>query len=325
MWERIEDKLALLELLTTGILPQRSAQQEAFAWLGELPWTRATARRGELALVPERRPDLIALVERVWPAWRDDHLALVEAGHPPTPTGWERLSDARRAAAMPNLPAVINRRTAAAATAAGAKGVLTGDRTDAFGDTEVAGDGLARVRVPAGLVAKRRGLKVSLDAFAGLLDEVGIPDRALRDGLTLEGDVAAIVTVENLGAWRDMPQPPGWMLIHVPGWNTTLAPRLLALLPSVPVLHFGDLDPNGVRIYRHLRNLVPRIGWLVPDFWRELIPLHAHSGDWPEWLDLKDAPALVRELAGNGLWLEQERVVLDPRFEGEMVATLGAG
>jgi hypothetical protein len=38
-------------------------------------------------------------------------------------------------------------------------------------------------------------------------DEVGVSDRALRAGLRFEGSVEAILLVENLGAWRDMPRP----------------------------------------------------------------------------------------------------------------------
>lgn len=62
--------------------------------------------------------------------------------------------------------------------------------------------------------------------------------------------------------------------------------------------------------------------WLVPPFWRELIPLHAQAREWPDDLDLTDAPELVRVLASTGQWMEQERAVLDPRFEAAMVAAL---
>ena len=88
MWERIEDRLALLELLTMGVLRRRSAQLTAHTWLSELSWTLASGRRDEFALVPERRSELVALLNRVWPVWRDEHVALLEAGEPPTPAGW---------------------------------------------------------------------------------------------------------------------------------------------------------------------------------------------------------------------------------------------
>ena len=322
MWERLEDKLALLELLTQPALKRRGGQQDAFTLLSELSWTRASARRDEVVLVTERRQDLIALLDRVWPEWRAEHIALLEAGEPPTPTGWGKLADRRRAESLPDLPDRLNRRTAAAATAQGAKSSLTGARLEALGDREVVDDGIVRVRPAGGVIAHRDGHSVALVDVEDVLDEVGISDRALRDGLLLEGPIKAIVTVENLGAWRDMPKPDGWMLIHVAGWNTSTVRRLHALLKNVPALHFGDLDPNGVRIFQHLRQHIPGLLWLVPSFWREFIPLHAQVRAWPGDLDLTDAPPLVRELAATGKWMEQERLVLDPRFLPAMEGAL---
>lgn len=322
MWDRIEDRLALLELLTSGAIKRRAAQATAHAWLSELSWTRASGRRDEILLVPERRAELVTLLDRVWPDWQADQLALLVAGDPPTPAGWARLGDRRRAGALPDLPERINRRTAAAATAPGAKSALTTARRDVLGDVDITDDGVARLRPPPGLVARRGEHTVELDHVVATLDEVGVTDRALRDGLRLEGHVEAVLLVENLGAWRDMPRPDRWMLMYVPGWNTTTVRQLLAVLGQVPAMHFGDLDPNGVRIYRHLRRDLPQLAWLVPAWWAELVPMHAKLRVWPDDLDLADTPALVRDLARDGRWLEQERVVLDLRLPAAMRATL---
>lgn len=322
MWDRIEDRLALLELLTSGCIKRRAGQANAYAWLSELSWTRAGGRRDELTLVPQKRIELVALLDRVWPSWQAEQLALLVAGEPPTPPGWARLSDQRRAEALPDLPERVNRRTAAAATAPSAKAMLTGARRHVLGDVEVTDDGVARLRPPPGLVACRGARSVDLDDVLGVLDEVGVSDRALRDGLRFEGNVEAVLLVENLGAWRDMPRPGRWMLVHVPGWNTTTVRQLLAMLGEVPVVHFGDLDPNGVRIFQHLREHLPMLRWLVPAWWAEFVPLHAHERHWPDDLDLSGVPALVRDLAASRQWLEQERVVLDPRLPEAMAAAL---
>jgi hypothetical protein len=37
-------------------------------------------------------------------------------------------------------------------------------------------------------------------------------------------------------------------------------------------------------------------------------------GQWPDDLDLRKAPELVRELASRELWLEQEPLVIDARI-----------
>jgi hypothetical protein len=313
MWDRVEDRLALLELLTAGVLKRRASQEAAFRWLAELSWTRASSRRDQIELVAALRSELVALIDRVWPDWRLDHLALLEAGEPATPSGWARLADLRRAQTLPATPERMNRRSAAALTAPGAKSALTASRRATLGSTEVVADGLVRLRPPAGMRARHGGTVLSLDDVVDVFGEVALSDRALLDGSRLEGPVRAVLLVENLGPWRDLPQPDGWLLVHTPGWNTATVLRLLGTLPPLPSLHFGDLDPNGVRIFRHLAEHIPGLGWFVPEFWRELVPMFGRSCEWPEELDLSDAPALVRELAAGGLWMEQEAVVFDGR------------
>ena len=320
MWESMESRLALLELLTLGKLKQRRTQRDAYERLAELPWTRNTGRRHELSLVETRRTSLVELLGRVWPTWRDQHLDLLEAGLLPTPEGWRQLSDLQRAGELPHLPERLNRRTAAALAGPHAKSVLTSQRLNALGDTEIVDDGVVRLRPPPGMTALRNGRSVPLDDIVGLFDEVGISDRALRGGLILQGRIRGILLIENLGAWRDIRHPKGWMLVYVPGWNTSTVRQLLAVLDAVPTVHFGDLDPNGVRIHHHLRESVPDLGWLVPEFWGEYTVKHGQKKSWPAELDLTGAPALVQELAAAGTWLEQEHIVLDPRLMDAVLA-----
>lgn len=97
---------------------------------------------------------------------------------------------------------------------------------------------------------------------------------------------------------------------------------LLAQFDGVPVVLFGDLDPNGVRIARHLRESWPGLRRLVPEFWREYLPTHALERDWPDNLSLEGEPPLVQDLASCGLWLEQEPIVLDPRLPEAMRESL---
>lgn len=67
-----------------------------------------------------------------------------------------------------------------------------------------------------------RGL-VDLAAVASVFGEVAIPERAFNEGLSLEGTIGAVLLVENLGAWRDLPALDGWLFAHVPGWDTATA------------------------------------------------------------------------------------------------------
>jgi hypothetical protein len=314
-WRSQAARLALLELLALGSLKRRRAQAEAWDVLDELPWTRRTGRRDELALVGERRAELVALLARVWPEWGAVLAALTARGLAPTPDGYCQLEDAQRAEALPQLPDQLNRRTAAALLAPHSKATLTERRLEALGDAQATHDGSVRLRPPHGLVAVSPQGKVDLTATAAVLGEVAIPERALAAGLALEGPLRAALLVENLGAFCDLPAPllDGWLLVHVPGWDTATVARLLERLIHVPVIHFGDLDPNGVRILLHLRGLRPDLRWFVPDFWTELVDAKGLPGTWPADLDLAFAPALLHQLARRGLWLEQEPVAVDPR------------
>jgi len=324
IWESDTARLALLELLSGGTLKRRRTQVEAYDTLAELPWTRATGRRDEIGVVVERRKELAGLIDRVWPAWRDVLADLVAAGLPPTPEGYSRLLDLERAAGIPGLPDRINRRTAAALTASHSKASLTEARRSALGETNPSHDGSIRLRPPAGLSARTATGGVDLSGIAAVLGEVSIPERAFLDGLAFEGAIRAALLVENLGAWRDLPPPPGWLLAHVPGWDTATVRHLLDRIEGIPVLHFGDLDPNGVRIMLHLRRRAPDLKWFLPEFWFELVDLCGLRARWPQDLNLDFAPVQVRELAARGLWLEQERIVLDPRMADALEVALAA-
>ncbi|MDE0033916.1 MAG: DUF2220 family protein [Deltaproteobacteria bacterium] len=324
IWENDNARLALLELLWRSRLKRRHAQAEAYDTLAELPWTRATGRRDEIGVVAERRIELAGLIDRVWPAWRSVLVDLAAAGLPPTPQGYGRLLDSKRATAIPELPERINRRTAAALTASHSKASLTEARRGTLRETEPAHDGSIRLRPPAGLSARTATGAVDLSAIAAVLGEVSIPERALLDGLAFEGTIRAVLLVENLGAWRDLSPPLGWLLAHVPGWDTATVVHLLNRLSGTPVIHFGDLDPNGVRIMLHLRRQAPNLKWFLPEFWFELADVCGLRATWPQNLDLDFAPAQVRELATRGLWLEQERIVLDPRMPDALEAALTA-
>lgn len=322
IWESDNARLALLELLSRGTLKRRRAQVEAYGALAELPWTRATGRRDEIGVVEERRTELAGLIDRVWPAWRDVIADLVAEGLPPTPEGYGRLLDSARAAAISELPERINRHTAAALTASHSKASLTAARRGALGETRPSHDGAIRLRPPAGLSARTATGAVDLSGIAAVLGEVSIPERAFLDGLAFEGTIRAVLLVENLGAWRDLSPPPGWLLAHVPGWDTATVGHLLDRVEGMPVVHFGDVDPNGVRIMLHLRGRAPKLKWFLPEFWFELSNVCGLRATWPQDLNLDFAPAQVRELATRGLWLEQERIALDPRMADALEATL---
>jgi hypothetical protein len=312
MWRTPLERLALLELLVRGTLKRRRAQAAAWDALAELPWTRRTGRRDELGLHEARRGELVALLDRVWPRWSDVLVCLTARGLSPTPDGWSALEDADRAQEVPLLPDRLNRRTAAALVGPHSKATLTERRRSALPGVEATHDGSIRIRPPAGLIVRTTRGSIDLSSVATVLGEVSIPERAFKEGLELHGTVRAALLVENLGAFCDLSSIDGWLYAHVAGWDTATVGVLLERLTHVPVIHFGDLDPNGVRIHHHLRRMRLDLRWFVPPFWEEYLE-RAPSCEWPEEMDQGDLPQLARQLASCGRWLEQEPIAIDPR------------
>ena len=123
-----------------------------------------------------------------------------------------------------------------------------------------------------------------------------------------------MLTVENLGAFQDAVVSDDVLVVHVPVWNTRTTRDLLKGLDEVPVVHFGDLDPNGIAILVHLRRWRPRVRWLVPSYSEERRESKGLTRDWPD-LDMpEDVPDWVRELPERRTWLEQEVIAVDSRF-----------
>jgi hypothetical protein len=176
-------------------------------------------------------------------------------------------------------------------------------------------DGLVRMRPNAGLQLAKGGTTLECDLLCSVLGETVITERALLDGLRLAGTLPdAILSVENRGSFMDLQAPAGWLVVHVAGWDTHTMRELSKQLTQIPWVHFGDIDPNGVAIVRHLRQSRPDLVWFLPAFWSEFLERHGRPKNWPEDLIREDDPPLVQEMAARGLWMEQECVAVDGRL-----------
>jgi Wadjet protein JetD, C-terminal len=327
-WGKREHALLLLELLECGEIRHRSTQQRAWSSVLELGWARRSRRHDVLEIDPAFRENLETTLDGAWPGWRDTARRLADAGQPPTPQGMLELERQMRIdrAGDIDLPSRINRRTAAAVVARHSKAKLGPFERIALDETELTDDGLVRMRPSAGLTVVRGFEEHSASALAELLGDLVLTDRALRDGTQLAGQrPRAVLTVENLGAFQDAVVANDILVVHVPGWNTGTTRDLLAGLQDVPVLHFGDLDPNGIAILKHLRRWRPDVRWLVPEYWVEIVDERGLEGEWPEIEMPTDAPPWVRELPDRRLWLEQEAVVVDKRFRSSVDSSLADG
>jgi hypothetical protein len=311
MWQEPAHRLALLELLVRGELSRRVEQAEAWEELIRLGWTRRSARARLLTLEPSRRPRVEATLDSCWPGWRTVREDLEQEGLSPNPEGLRELENRRRREHLPEaLSSRLNRRTAAALVGGYSKGAPA-----EIDGVQVSRDFVIRVRPHEGLQVGRDGQVLDGSGLARVLGELTLTSRALQDGTRLLGPPPrALLTVENQGPYLDLPRPEGWLVALLPGWHLDPVRPLLQAFHQAPWFHFGDLDPNGVRIAHKLQGMGRDLRWLVPDFWAEHLPA-ARPSRWPEGLVRPDDPPLVRRLAEEGRWLEQEPLVVDPRLE----------
>ena len=113
---------------------------------------------------------------------------------------------------------------------------------------------------------------VECDRLMAVFGEVVIPERAWQDIKqidTLKSRV--IVSVENKGAFVDFPATSQATLLFLPGDNTGPLEQVTSRMPHQALIHFGDLDPQGIQIYRNLTDQCPGIHHFVPSYAEEYL------------------------------------------------------
>ena len=156
--------------------------------------------------------------------------------------------------------------------------------------------------------------------------ECCFPERMLLDLLSVEiSSAQLIMTVENLGAYVDMPLVDGLILIFAPGLNYQPACRWISQYgQDIPWVHFPDLDPNGLTIARQLSYSLARPCriWL-PDFWPSAHQVNDMIGAGKyAWDTVPDCPQLT-QLMQEQRWIEQEVLVVDYRFISAIQRLMG--
>ena len=321
-WSCPEHSWTLLELLQRTDVTRTKRNAALLDWLQEAGWIGQGSRRDLRRLVAARRPEIKARLDVLWPQWRAEIAALDREGLPRDPSGLRQLR--RRHLPLRQLPDRLHRKTWMARFGAQSKAGIPDEQPPQ--GTALTDDDLLRLRPNQGLTLRLAdGTEQDCSRWAEPLGEVVIPQRALDRGLALDGTAPRwIMTVENLGAYLDLPVDGQALVIHQPGWNTRLSARLIALLPlDLPWWHFGDLDPKGLAIFASLGDAraTPRL--FVPDWWQDYLGTHGLTleGGWPKVHDPAggpQCPELVRRLREMGLWLEQEAILLDPRLSDEL-------
>lgn len=311
-WRDHRIQAALLTLWQSGSITRSAARGALIEHLLDAGLLGRTTRAHEYALPNTRRDQFATFLSNIWLQWQETLAALSDAGLPTTAEGLVQLQ--RGTPLAGTLPPLLHYKTYQARFAMHSKAAAT---TPPPG-SELTNDDVLRLRTPAGFRLTIDDKRIECDALMEIAGEVVLPERALRRLVATDAEPRCLLTVENLGAYVDLPEQDGLLLLHQPGWNSRLALMFIERLSvSIPWYHFGDLDPKGLAIYQSLNagTRCPQL-W-IPDFWLDYEETHALPLDKP-WTPVSPRLVkhpLVRSLVDQGRWLEQEALVIDPRIK----------
>ncbi len=161
-----------------------------------------------------------------------------------------------------------------------------------------------------------RPSKLDLGLVTASLGQAYIPgpQAARVQDFDLSG-LECVLTSENLAPFQQILVPRG-LVLFCPGYNTKLSALWLQTLHAHCLwIHFGDFDPDGLRIFEQLRVQSGRMGRFVPD----LEQLKAIEPKLPTWNGAREfdprqyATAQMQEMAAWGrarqVYAEQEQVL----------------
>lgn len=153
---------------------------------------------------------------------------------------------------------------------------------------------------------------------------VAVPASLLRDMYCVACSAHVVITIENATSFHELLsiRPATWLIICTWGFAS---PTVLSLLHKISHLHanlaffhWGDLDPGGLRILRHIRTQVPSITPLAMDSETFLMhqtmaqPLTKNDQRALQQLqtipELSDCSDVIQCLLQHGKKLEQESI-----------------
>ncbi|MEX5664296.1 Wadjet anti-phage system protein JetD domain-containing protein [Pseudomonas neuropathica] len=319
-WEDEYLQVAALKLLLEGELKSTAKSHELIVQLDEIGIIVPSRRQDFFRLVADRTRDFDTYLRNRWPDYQT--CACHFRDNKQLSLGVASLRALRRSAlGKPEDFYQLNRKTWSAWAGAHSKSREASPPKGLVLTT----DGVLRVRANEGLIISSvHGDDFHLGAWQRSISETILPERAFERAWHLSGrDPQLILTVENLGAFVDIKKPDDCLMLYSPGWDDSLAVRFISRLPNtIPWLHFGDLDPNGLRIGNVLF-----AGGRKPEVWLprtadKLLASHRLRLVEPWSLSPMDYPILsnatLKALVQANCWLEQEAMVLLPGFHEEL-------
>lgn len=300
----------LLRLLETGTGRGGVRNLHLYQRLQTARWIDPSGRKNEWSA---RADALLQIEERLtalMPNWREDAALLRTLGRDPyDPSDIDALPMLRRQIDISGR--MVNRRTWNAAVGLGPKHTAK-LKTPAV-QTK---DWVLRFRPNKGLQGTRGTDTIDFSHVAAAETECTYPERAWMAFNAITGiEPRVMVSCENLGAYVDMEIPDDVLLVYSPGADCDAAVALLSLLPMVPWIHFGDIDPEGIAISHQIgKRLGREAKILIPSFAEDY--LDASQPTLTPWRDSGQHPVLM-ELKKRQKRIFQEVFVLDERLRRE--------
>ena len=294
---------------------------DAFAVHG---WITHTSRRDEFAITDSGRSVAEKRLSAHWPTWREDLVAFSSLGYSPEDAGAWNLLKRVQANQIPRPLTRINRRTLNAWDRRHSK-VAVGRPSKTLADARITVDELTRLRLPpSSKMLLQSGETVDCDELMAFFGEIAIPERAWDNIKQIDThNSRVLISIENKGAFVDFPSIPNATLLFLPGDNTAAMQLVLSHMPQHSLIHFGDLDPEGIQIYESLTSKEFALHQFVPSYVNEYLITHAQpcKTPWPQ-RDYSSLHPIISTLVSRSIWLEHEALVLDHRFEAELESVI---
>lgn len=178
-------------------------------------------------------------------------------------------------------------------------------------------------------ISYRNGLIQSVDEETLQRTECMVSERLWLNKKSISfKQIKLVLTVENLGAFVDMPLVDGLLLIYAAGNNLPNSALVLQALPQdIPWAAFPDYDPNGLLIVKTIAEKTERPAniWL-PDYWQDQAQQRSREMLGKNKRPWQAAPAIsLPGLRDKNRWLEQENLVLDQRCEKALIELVENG
>ncbi|MHC1698988.1 MAG: Wadjet anti-phage system protein JetD domain-containing protein [Geobacteraceae bacterium] len=319
----VEQLLTYIRLLKFGEITCSKTIESHIERCSKLRWAVPSGRKNHYLLTDLGRENIPEYLVNQWTEWEVYCEKLNLADCELSVDGVRAFERLEKITGV-ELPLRIHHKTLACCGGRHSKSGISKSLEKIAASSVVTTDQILRISANTGLKIKISPYtEISCDQIMAVLGEVAIPERAFLDGITITGEMPkAIFTIENRGAYVDFPRiNTDILLIHAPGDDTALAIKLLNLLPAnLPCYHFGDIDPKGLKIANSLRRKVPqKMQLFLPGFWADYVnETFTGRKHWPE-NDIVDLSSdIIRTLRKEKKWLEQERIILDPRLQVEI-------